>query len=42
MDEEDIEKEPLKVGRSLFLGLYLFHLAFFVLLNTMASPKEVG
>lgn len=41
MDEEETAKEPLKdQTAALFLGLYLILLAFFVLLNTMASPKE--
>lgn len=41
MDEEETAKEPAKdQTAALFLGLYLILLAFFVLLNTMASPKE--
>ena len=41
MDEEETAKAPLKDPTlSLFLGLYLILLAFFVLLNTMASLKE--
>lgn len=42
MDEdEDDAKAPLKDPTlALFLGLYLILLAFFVLLNTMATPKE--
>ena len=41
MDEEVTAKEPAKdQTAALFLGLYLILLAFFVLLNTMASPKE--
>lgn len=41
MDEEEEAKGPLKDPTlALFLGLYLILLAFFVLLNTMASVKE--
>jgi hypothetical protein len=40
-DEEDAPKEaPKDPTLALFLGLYLILLAFFVLLNTMASLKE--
>lgn len=41
MDEDDAPKAAQKDPTlALFLGLYLILLAFFVLLNTMASPKE--
>ncbi len=41
MDEEEEQKEaPKDPTLALFLGLYLILLAFFVLLNTMATLKE--
>lgn len=40
-DEDEAPKAPMKDPTlALFLGLYLILLAFFVLLNTMATPKE--
>lgn len=42
MDEEEVEipEVPKDPTLALFLGLYLILLAFFVLLNTMATPKQ--
>ena len=41
MDDEEDAKAPAKDPTlALFLGLYLILLAFFVLLNTMATLKE--